>query len=88
MGGSIRGVTAIVRWVYFEAARLDGYAITREGHEWRASGRVVWTHSQHLKQHPLSFVAPHARGEWEWTILDYDITAGQFKARLGPPVER
>jgi hypothetical protein len=87
MGGSIRGVTATVRWVYFEAARLEGYTITREGTQWRVSGRVVWTHSQHLKQSPLTFVAPHAGGEWAWVILDYDITAGRLSAHLGPPVE-
>jgi len=88
MRGSIRGVTATLRWAYYDAARLEGYTITRDDTTWRASGRIVWSDAFKLKQQPLYFIAPHARGFWEWPIVDYGIADGRLTATLGPPIER
>jgi len=86
--GSIRGVTATLRWAYYDAARLEGYTITRENGDWRASGRVVWMNAYNLKQQPLYFLAPHQHGVWEWPVLECDIVEGRLRAKLGAPDER
>jgi hypothetical protein len=33
----------------------------------------------------LIFVAPYAKGQWRWPILEFDLAGGVLTARLGPP---
>jgi hypothetical protein len=85
-GGSITGVVGQIKWSYYVAAALNDYTVTRsETGEWRLSGTVVLSDAFKLAQRPLMFVAPHAKGEWRWPILDLDLGANQVRARLGAP---
>jgi hypothetical protein len=73
-----------IRWAYYVAARLEGYAVSRDDAGiWRLSGRVVISDAFKLSQRPLMFIAPHAKGEWRWPILELTVDCGQVRARLG-----
>lgn len=84
----ITGVVGQIKWAYYVAAAINGYTVTRaETGEWRLSGTVVLADAFKLAQRPLTFVAPHAKGEWRWPIQSLELANGQVFARLGPPEE-
>lgn len=88
--GIIRGVVGRIDWEHFPAAALNGYKVTRSpAGAWQLRGLVVMADHFKLRQRPLWFVAPHARGAWRWPIraLDVDASRGptQLVASLGPP---
>jgi hypothetical protein len=85
--GSIRGVVGYVRWAYYDAARIDGYTITREGSRWTVTGRVVFSDSFKMTRRPLIFVAPHKHGEWRWPMQEFELRDGVVTAQLGAPEE-
>lgn len=85
-GGSITGVVASIAWHYYTAAAINGYTVTRAADgSWRASGTVVLSDAFKLTQRPLTFIAPHAKGEWRWPITSLEIADGRLMAGLGPP---
>jgi len=91
----IRGVVGQIRWAYYTAAQVEGFTVIRNQTprppgvpaRWSMRGRVVLTDPFKLTQKPLIFVAPHAKGKWQWPIEDLVITDGELTARLGPVEE-
>lgn len=85
---TIRGRVAAVKWAYFTAAAVEGYAVTRSAAgAWSVSGTFVpgAVDAYKLAQRPLFFVAPFKRGAWRWEIQRLTRRdAGGFLASLGP----
>ena len=82
----ISGVVGQIKWSYYIAAAIHGYTVTREGpRAFLVRGTVVMSDPFKLSQRPLVFVAPHAKGEWRWPILDFELRDGVVTARLGAP---
>lgn len=81
----VQGVIGIVKWSYYNAAAIHGYALKRNADKttWTLRAQVVMHDSFKLKQKPLVFVAPHAKGQWRWPIEEFNIAAGVMTARLG-----
>lgn len=84
-GGSIRGVVGEIKWHYYTAAAINNYTVTRVDAEWHLHATVVLSDAFKMAQRPLTFIAPHAKGEWRWPILSSEITNGALTAKLGPP---
>lgn len=85
----IRGTVASVKWSYFTAAAINGYAVSqdRATKAWSASGTFVpgLVDAFKLAQRPLFLVAPLKRGAWRWEIKTLTrLDAGRFTAELGP----
>ena len=82
---SVQGVVGIVKWNYYNAAAIEGYALKRNADKrtWTLRARVVMTDRFKLSQKGLMFVAPHARGQWRWPIEEFNIADGIMTARLG-----
>lgn len=85
----IRGVVGHIRWQRFPAAVIEGYRVTRSrAGQWALSATVVSANAYNLRQTPLTFVAPHAHGEWRWRIrtpVVYDRPPFALTVDLGPP---
>lgn len=86
---TIRGRVAVVKWAYFTAATIEGYAVTPDGKKntgWSVTGTILpGADPFKLAQRPLFFVAPFLRGAWRWEIQTLTRGAGGgFSARLGP----
>jgi hypothetical protein len=88
-GGSIRGVVGVIKWSYYNAAAINGYAVGRlvdKGQTtWTLRATVVQADRFKMSQRPLMFVAPFAGGLWSWPILEFDLRGGELTAALGPP---
>ena len=87
-GGGIRGTVAAVKWAYFNAAAVNGYAVTRDRATkgWRVTGTFVpgLFDAYKIAQRPIYFVAPYRHGAWRWEIQTLHILdGGRFVARLG-----
>jgi hypothetical protein len=84
----IRGRVAAVKWSYFNAAAVEGYAVTRDARKhWTATGTFIpgAVDAYKLAQRPLFFVAPFKGGAWRWEIESIAmLDGGRFTARLGP----
>lgn len=84
---AIRGKVAAIKWSYFNAAAVEGYAVTREkqGAGWTATGALVpgAVDVFKLAQRPLFFVAPFKGGAWRWEIVSIALDGGRFTAHLG-----
>jgi hypothetical protein len=90
-GAAIRGVVGQIKWSYYVAAAIHGYAVTRSTTGvWHLRATVVMADAFKLKQRPLTFVAPHEKGEWRWPIdtIEMGSTVGpnQIRATLGAPL--
>lgn len=85
--GILRGVEGRIKWRYYDAATIHVYTITRSAGRWDLRGTVGLSNAFKLSQRPLTFVAPHAHGEWRWPIQSVEITHGSLSASLGPPEE-
>ena len=85
---AIRGRVAAVKWAYFNAAAVEGYAVTRDARKaWTATGTFIpgLVDAYKLAQRPLFFVAPFKGGAWRWEIKSIALhDGGQFTADLGP----
>lgn len=81
----IRGVKAVIRWAYYNAAAINGYTVTRKDGTWNLRATVVSSDAFKMAQRPLVFVAPHAKGEWRWPIESLRVEANQLVATLGTP---
>jgi hypothetical protein len=88
MPASVRGQVATIRWSYYEAAKIDGYTISRQDTDWRVVATVIQANAYNLSRSPLVFAAHYAGGVWTWPILEYTLNNGRLHARLGPPQER
>jgi hypothetical protein len=86
--GFIKGVVGKVRWAYYDAAAINGYTVTRSGHDWTLRGTVVLSDAFKMTQRPLTFVAPHEQGEWCWDILSHELSNGILVAKLAAPVTK
>jgi hypothetical protein len=85
-GGSITGVVGSIAWHYYTAAAINGYTVTRTDEAgWRLAGTIVLADAYKMAQRPLTFVAPHAKGEWRWPIETLELADGRVFAHLGPP---
>lgn len=90
----ITGVVGTIKWSYYTAAAINGYAVVAEkgGHAWNLSATVVLSNAYNMAQRPLWFVAPmesrtRGRIEIRWPIETYTLTDGShFTARCGRPV--
>jgi hypothetical protein len=90
-GGAIRGVVGQITWSYYTAAAINGYTVTRtKAGQWSLAATVVVANAYNLRQRPLMFVAPHAKGEWRWPIESLDMVTdrgpNQLQATLGAPL--
>lgn len=83
---AIRGRVAAVKWSYFTAATVEGYAVTRDPTgAWTVSASLVpgAMDAYKLAQRPLYFVAPFKRGAWRWEIRTMTVQGGHLSAQLG-----
>lgn len=75
-----------IKWHYYVAAAINGYTVTRSAEgQWHVRGTVVLSDAFKLSQRPLTFVAPHEKGEWCWPIVSFEIADGALSATLSPP---
>lgn len=81
----IRGARGQVKWAYAVAADLTSYTVEREAGAWTLRGTIAQMNPFALSQHPLTFIAPHAKGEWRWVIRECQTAAGRLTAQLEPP---
>ena len=83
----LRGVAAECRWGYHSAAVLGAWTVTRADFgTWTLTATLVRGDAFQLQQRPLTFVAPHAAGEWRWPIDTVDVTPTELRATLGAPL--
>lgn len=91
MGGALTGVVGRLDWGYFAAGAINGYTAQRQPDgTWVLRGTLVTCDAFKIRQRPLIFVAPHARGEWRWPVQTLDVGEGAgpraLRATLGPPL--
>jgi hypothetical protein len=83
---SIRGRVAVLKWAYFNAAAVEGYAVTKDAQKrWTATGAFVpgAVDAFKLAQRPLYFVAPFKGGAWRWEVKSLALLdGGRFAADL------
>jgi hypothetical protein len=88
MPALVRGIIGQVKWSYYNAAAIHGYAVSRsEQGQWSLRASVVMADAFKLSQRPLVFVAPTQRGDMRWPITDLNLSEGVLVANLGPPEE-
>ena len=84
----IRGKVAAIKWAYYNAAAVNGYAVTRaDDRSWSVTGAFVpgLVDAFKMAQRPLYFVAPFKGGAWRWEIARLTmLDGGRFVASLGP----
>jgi hypothetical protein len=84
-------VVGQITWSYYTAAAINGYTVTRSASgQWSLMATVVVSDAYKLRQRPLMFVAPHAKGEWRWPITSLDMVTDRgpnhVLATLGAPL--
>jgi hypothetical protein len=88
----LTGVVGHIKWHYYIAAAINGYTVTRskDGRQWALTATVVLSDAFKMAQTPLTFVAKHAKGEWRFPIVAFEVQRDtqQLTARLGPPQEK
>lgn len=83
----IRGRVAVLKWAYYNAAAVEGYAVTQDARKrWTATGALIpgAVDAFKLAQRPLYFVAPFKGGAWRWEVESLALDGGRFTALLGP----
>jgi len=62
MALAISGINGVIRWGYYNAAKIEGYAVYRDkdGH-WTMTATLVLSDAFKMRQRPLMFVAPYLR---------------------------
>jgi hypothetical protein len=82
----VKGVIGQVKWSYYNAAAIHGYAVSRSAEgQWSLRASVVMADAFKLSQRPLVFVAPTQRGDMRWPIVDLNLAEGALVATLGQP---
>lgn len=94
----ITGVIGSIRWHFYTAAGIHGYALApcnKAGTAWDLVATVVLSDAFKMAQTPLVFVAMHTKKgrdgtcvvktEWRWPIVSCQLVDHQLTARLGPP---
>jgi hypothetical protein len=88
-GNQIHGVVGLIKWGYYDAARIERYTVTRtrDDRRWSLRANIVQADKFKMAQKPLLFVAPHEKGDWRWPITDLEFRGdGPIRATLGPPL--
>ena len=87
-GGTIRGVVGEIKWHYYTAASINGYAVTyhHQDKRWSLRATVALSDAFKMAQRPLIFVAPTQKGDFRWPINSLEILDGKLTARLGAPL--
>jgi hypothetical protein len=86
-GVTLHGGPASLLWGYRTAAVLTSWRITRvKRGRWALAATVSRVDPFQLRQRPLLFTAPRARGFWAWGVISLDeVTPRTISATLGPP---
>lgn len=82
----VRGVHGEIRWSYFLAARVDGYALSYVNQEWTLVANLREADAYKLAQRPLIFAAPTKRSVWRWPIVALTRRGDSIWATLGKPI--
>lgn len=81
---TVNGLTASLRWSYYEAGVLGAWALTVAGGVRSLTAQVIRADAFRVSQRPLVFVAPHATGAWRWPVVELQIEGATLTATLGP----
>ena len=84
MAVTLRGVSGELRYVYQLAGTVTEWTITQESGVWSLAGTIDTLDTFRASQRPLTFVIPHARGQWLWPITSLQISGASLSAVLGP----
>jgi hypothetical protein len=83
----IRGTAAEIRWAYYIAAGVEGWALRpprKDGPQvWTLSARLVGSDAFKMAQRPLLFVTQFGKGRSVWPIERFQMTGDQLTATLG-----
>ena len=86
--GIVRGVAGEIRWAYYIAAGVEGWALLapRPGVsvKWQLTARIVGSDKFKMAQRPLLFVAALGKGRSLWPIEQFRIEGDRLTATLGP----
>jgi hypothetical protein len=85
---TLHGGAAALLWGHRTAAELSSWHIARTGAgTWTLSATVARADAFQLRQKPLLFTAPRARGFWAWGVNAIEIAPPYrtLRATLGPP---
>lgn len=86
----LSGVVGRIDWHYYTAAGIHGYTVTppprrAKVQEWKLVAVVPLHDAFKMSQRPLVFVAQHAKGEWRFPVIEYNLRDHRIVARLSPP---
>jgi len=95
---ALTGRVGSIKWHYYTAAAIEGYAVTRSADgQWGLTATVVLSDAFKMAQRPLVFAALRTKhgvdghtvvkSAWRWPILSHVLTDHALTARLGPPEE-
>lgn len=87
----LAGVVGSIKWHHYPAAAINGYHVAplnKARTEWSLTATVVLSDAFKMAQRPLTFVAKHAKGEWEFPIVSMTRTEYRLTARLGAPTHK
>lgn len=83
---ALHGGAATLLWGHREAAVLGAWRIERAARgRWQLSATVTRVNPYHVRQRPLLFTAPRARGFWAWGVESVTVGPRTLQATLGPP---
>jgi len=86
----VSGVVGSIKWHHYPAAAINGYTVAplnKARTEWRLTATVVLADAFKMAQTPLTFVAKHAKGEWQFPIKRFTRDEYRLSATLGPPLQ-
>ena len=64
MALAITGVKGLIKWSYYTAAHVEGYALYRDKDGgWTLSATLVLSDAFKMKQKPLMFIAPYIKDQ-------------------------
>ena len=90
----LTGVVGAVKWHHYTAAAINNYTVSpmnKARTSWSLTATVVLADAFKMAQADLTFVAKHAKGEWEFPIVAFPRRPdgqyqGLFTATLGAPL--
>lgn len=85
---AITGVNGLIKWSYYTAARIEGYAVYRDkdGH-WSMTATLVLSDAFKMRQRPLIFVAPYVRESCASCLKVIQVCACREPQRVQTPGE-
>jgi hypothetical protein len=84
----LSGIVGRIDWHYYTAAGIHGYKVApppKGKTEWTLAATVPLHDAFKMSQRPLTFIAKHAKGEWRFPVISFDLRDHKLTARLGPP---